>query len=103
MHDALPADRRHPDTLEHLARRRARSQFGWLVHAGVYVCVNLGLAALAAYQGRHWAMFPALGWGLGLLAHGVAVGLGGSGVGLYERLLERERAALRRRAGTDRG
>ncbi|MDA8457234.1 2TM domain-containing protein [Acidovorax sp. GBBC 3334] len=85
---------------DRLAHRRARAKLGWLLHASVYVCVNLGLAALAAWQGRHWAVFPALGWGIGLLAHGVAVALRGRGVGLYERLLERERAALVRQGRT---
>ncbi|SFE17559.1 2TM domain-containing protein [Paracidovorax konjaci] len=79
---------------ERLAHRRVRAKLGWLLHASVYVCVNLGLAALAAWQGRHWAVFPALGWGIGLLAHGIAVALGGRGAGLYQHLLERERAAL---------
>ncbi|ATG93367.1 2TM domain-containing protein [Paracidovorax citrulli] len=82
---------------ERLARRRAGARMGWLIHAGVYLCVNLGLAALCAWQGRHWAVFPALGWGTGLLAHGAAVALSGPGANLYRRLLERERAALRRR------
>ena len=36
-----------------------------MIHASVYVLVNLGLAALSLSQGRHWAIFPALGWGLG--------------------------------------
>ncbi len=87
-----------PDDAERTARRRAGAKLGWLIHAGVYLCVNLGLAALSASQGRHWAIFPALGWGVGLLAHGAAVALSGQGAGLYRRLLERERAALRGQA-----
>ncbi|MGP1681739.1 MAG: 2TM domain-containing protein, partial [Giesbergeria sp.] len=52
---------------------------------------------LSASSGRHWALFPALGWGLGLLLHGVAVWLAMPGGSLYAQLLERERAALQRR------
>ncbi len=83
-----------PDAIEALARKRAGAQMGWVVHAGVYVAVNLFLAALSAHQGRAWALFPALGWGLGLLVHGAAVWLAQPGGTLYERLLARERARL---------
>ncbi|ADX47023.1 hypothetical protein Acav_3121 [Paracidovorax avenae ATCC 19860] len=83
------------DAAERLARRRASAKLGWLVHAAVYACVNLGLAALSVSQGRTWALFPAFGWGLGLLAHGLAVALPGR-AGIYGYLLARERAALRR-------
>jgi hypothetical protein len=97
-HDlSAPDSARLPGDAERLARRRAGAKLGWLIHAGVYLCVNLGLAALSAWQGRHWAVFPALGWGVGLLAHGAAVALSHTGEGLYRRLLERERTALRGR------
>ena len=79
--------------LERTARRRAGMKMGWFIHAGVYVAVNLLLAALSFASGRHWAVFPALGWGLGLAIHGVVVFMvaGGS---VYENLLERERRQL---------
>ncbi|GKS88599.1 2TM domain-containing protein [Acidovorax sp. SUPP2539] len=91
--DLAPLD--ELDDLDRLARKRAGAKMGWLLHACVYLCVNLALAALAAYQGRHWAVFPALGWGLGLAIHGAAVWLALPGGRLHARLLERERAALR--------
>ena len=81
---------------ERLARRRAQAKLGWYWHAMVYVIVNLGLFALAWSQGRDWAIYPALGWGLGLALHGAAVWLGGPGSTWCERLIERERQALRR-------
>lgn len=79
--------------LERTARRRAGMKMGWFIHAGVYVAVNLLLAALSIASGRHWAVFPALGWGLGLAIHGIVVFMvaGGS---VYENLLERERRQL---------
>ena len=79
--------------LERTARRRAGMKLGWYIHAGVYLAVNLFLAALAASAGRNWAIFPALGWGLGLAIHGVVVFLVAGG-GVYENLLERERRQL---------
>ena len=79
--------------LERLARRRAGMKMGWIVHAGVYVAVNLMLATLSYLSGRHWAVFPAFGWGLGLAIHGIVVYLVAGG-GAYEGLVERERRRL---------
>ena len=80
--------------LEQLARKRARAKLGWYIHASVYITVNVLLAALSAMSGRHWAVFPAIGWGLGLAVHGAVVFLLAGGAGLHERLIERERSRL---------
>lgn len=93
MHPILPT---HPEQLERLARKRAGAKLGWYTHAGVYVLVNLFLAFVSSRSGHAWAIFPALGWGLGLLIHGAAVWLAMPGGSLYRQLLERERAALQR-------
>ncbi len=81
--------------LDKMARRRAGAKMGWYIHALVYVAVNFGLAALSAASGRNWAVFPALGWGIGLLVHGAVVFLVSSG--WREQLVARERAALQAR------
>lgn len=86
--DAPPAD------LEATVRRRVAARMGWYAHALVYLVVNAGLAALSLSTGRHWALYPALGWGLGLLLHGMGVWLALGGGGLQQRLLEQERARL---------
>ncbi|HTP50474.1 MAG TPA: 2TM domain-containing protein [Anaeromyxobacteraceae bacterium] len=45
------------------------------VHLIVYLLVNSGLLVLNLLSGRpFWFIWPALGWGIGLLAHGVSVG-----------------------------
>ncbi|CAM4292856.1 2TM domain-containing protein [Comamonas aquatilis] len=72
------------------ARRSAGKKLGWYLHAMVYVLVNLGLITLAWSQGRHWALYPALGWGLGLLAHGLAVWLTSPNSPWWKRMVERE-------------
>ena len=79
--------------LERIARRRAGAKLGWYIHAFVYIAVNLGLATLSAMSGRHWAIFPAFGWGIGLAVHGVVVFVvtGGS---LFESLVARERRQI---------
>ena len=82
------------DQLEREARRRAGARMGWLIHAVVYIAVNLLLASLSAMSGRGWAIYPALGWGLGLAIHGAVVYLATSGGALAQRLVEQERRRL---------
>jgi hypothetical protein len=84
------------DPLERLARRRAGAKMGWYIHATVYVLVNLFLVILASSRGQDWAMYPLLGWGLGLLIHGAVVFFVAPGGNVYDRLLDRERKSLRR-------
>ena len=80
--------------LERLARKRAGAKLGWYLHACVYVLVNLFLAYLSSRHSTHWAIFPALGWGLGLLMHGLRVFALGKGTALRERLVQKERERL---------
>jgi hypothetical protein len=97
--NAIHAANALPDSrLEQLARKRAGAKLGWYIHASVYLLVNLLLVALSVSSGRHWAIFPLLGWGLGLAVHGAVVFLLTGGAGLHERLVqqERERLALQR-------
>jgi len=82
-----------PD-LEKLARRRAGAKMGWYIHAFVYVLVNIGLVGLSAAKGHTWAMYPLMGWGLGLLIHGAVIWFLAPGGGFYDRLVTRERRAL---------
>ncbi|MDP9899204.1 2TM domain-containing protein [Variovorax ginsengisoli] len=91
-----------PLTLDMLARRRAKAKLGWFVHATVYLSVNAVLLALSFAHGRSWAWFPLLGWGLGLLLHGVAVWVLAPGGNLLETMVQRERAKLGARAGDPR-
>jgi hypothetical protein len=86
--------------LDRLARRRAGMLLGWLVHATVFVAVNLLLATLSFMNGHTWVVYPFLGWGLGLAIHGAAVLLSRvGGRGVMDRLVQRERELLARRNG----
>lgn len=80
--------------IEKLALRRAKAKLGWFAHAAVYTLVNLGLVALSLANGRSWAIYPLLGWGVGLLAHGLSVWMLPPGGALLGRMVERERARL---------
>jgi hypothetical protein len=86
------------DDIERIARRRAGAKLGWYVHATVFVLVNLGMF-VASYFGvtrRPWSAAPVLGWGAGLVLHGVSVFLLATGSPLRERMLQRERERLQR-------
>jgi hypothetical protein len=85
-----------PEDLDRLARSRAGRKMGWYIHAFVFICVNTGLALLSTFSGRHWAVFPAFGWGLGLLIHGVVVFAAPLGIGFRERLVQQERERLQK-------
>jgi hypothetical protein len=87
-----------PADIDSLARRRAGAKLGWLIHATVYVGVNLLLFALSrhGFGDRPWSVFPLLGWGVGLALHGASVFLIGHGASWRERLVQRERERLQR-------
>jgi hypothetical protein len=95
--DALAMNSLSDDDIERIARKRAGAKLGWYVHAAVYVAVNLLLFAISfeGFGQRPWSVYPAMGWGLGLALHGVAVFLLGAGSDLRERLVQRERDRLR--------
>ena len=76
-----------PEDLDRLARRRANAKLGWYVHAMAFVLVNALIFAMSRYAfgTRPWSVYPLLGWGLGLVLHGVSVFLLGTGSGLREQ------------------
>lgn len=80
--------------LGRLARRRAGMRMAWIVHAMVFVTVNVLLAVIAYVAGRNWAIYPLLGWGLGLGIHGAVVLLAMPGGRLFQRLVQQERERL---------
>ena len=90
-----------PEDIEQLARKRAGAKLGWYIHACVYVAVNLFLfaASLHGFGTRPWSVYPLLGWGLGLTLHGVSVFVLGSGSGLRERMVQKERERIAREQG----
>jgi hypothetical protein len=86
---------RSEDPIDRLARKRAGAKLGWYIHASAYILVNLLLAVLSAGSGRHWAVFPAVGWGLGLALHGLFVFVRTGG--WFEHMVRAERERLNAR------
>lgn len=93
-----------PDDIEQLARRRAGAKLGWYVHAAAFVVVNLVVFGMSRYGfgNRPWSVFPLLGWGLGLALHGISVFVLGTGSGLRERMVQKERERLLRQQQQER-
>lgn len=87
-----------PEQIDRIARRRAGAKLGWYVHATFYVLVNLVVFAMSRYSfgNRPWSVFPLLGWGIGVALHGISVFVLGSGNGLRERMIQKERERLQR-------
>jgi len=86
------------DSLERRARRRVGMKMGFYIHAFVFVVVNLGLFAINDYTGgARWAVFPLLGWGLGLAIHGIVTFVSLQGEGWRQRMLQSEMDRLRQK------
>lgn len=87
-----------PDDLDQLARKRAGAKLGWYTHAAAFTVVNLVLFGMSRYGfgDRPWSVYPLLGWGLGLALHGISVFVLGTGSGLRERMVQKERERLQR-------
>jgi hypothetical protein len=86
----------HHTQVEQRAHRRVKLKMGFMLHATVFVLVNLGLALInLASGGQSWHLWPLAGWGLGLAIHGIVTLASLRGEGLRERMLEREMARLK--------
>ena len=87
------------ERLREIAERRVDAKRGFRGHAMVYAMVNAGLATLnlLTSPGHLWFMFPLVGWGIGLAAHGISVY--GSSPHDCEAEIARELERLRRGRG----
>lgn len=64
----------------------------------MYVLVNLVVFSMSQYAfgNRPWSPWPQMGWGLGLVLHGISVFVLGQGGTLRERMVQRERERIER-------
>ena len=86
------------DDIRRRAKKRVDMKMGFYIHLLVFICVNLGLAALNALQGGHrWSIWPLGGWAIGLAIHGLVTFLSLRGDGLRERMLAQEIERLKGR------
>ena len=78
-----PLDPQQPTTLTTEAQRNQKkreAKIVFLIHLIIYVLVIGGLTYLdygrATEGDNHWVQWPAIGWGVGVLFHGLGVFLG---------------------------
>ena len=97
-------DREQPadpmSALEQEVREEVEEIKGFYIHAGVFVLVNIFLIVLNFITSPEyfWAIWPLLGWGVGLGSHAVAVfGLFGIGSQAWEEQKVREKMLQRQR------
>ncbi|RZI40644.1 2TM domain-containing protein [Herbaspirillum sp. HC18] len=74
------------------AKRHVDRKIGFYIHLTVYVVVNAGLILFNVLMvpDRLWSVWPLLGWGIGLLFHGLSVFLFARGAAWKERMIENE-------------
>jgi predicted membrane channel-forming protein YqfA (hemolysin III family) len=67
------------------AKQRVRKLADFYQHLGVYVLVNAGLTIYNLLTDQNWFIYPLLGWGIGIVAHGLSVFAGGLGKSWEEK------------------
>lgn len=72
--EGIPSPPQHNREKLEIAKRRVAALKGFYIHLIVFVAVNLGLTALNIATGDDWwVQWVLLGWGIGVLAHALAV------------------------------
>jgi hypothetical protein len=70
---------------ERIARRHIEDLKGFYLHLLIFVLVNFALFVFDAVQdGGWWFYWTAIPWGIGVVAHGAAVYIGGSRLAAWE-------------------
>jgi hypothetical protein len=82
--------------LETVAKKRVQDRMGFVVHAVMYAAMNAGLIVIWSLTGSSypWFMWPALGWGIAVLAHAVTLAIG-PGSERERRSIDREVRRMR--------
>jgi len=84
------------DELRKKAEKRAEERLGFYIHLGIYAIVNLFLIAIWWFTGGigtfPWFIFPLFGWGIGIVAHFIAVYIS---TNLMDKMAEKELEKLK--------
>jgi hypothetical protein len=72
------------------AKRHVERKIGFFIHLAAYLVVNSGLMLFnfLVVPTKLWAIWPLLGWGIGLLFHGAATFLSAPGASWKQRMIE---------------
>ena len=74
------------------AKSRVEAKLGFFIHLAVYIVVNglLIIINMSTSPKYLWFIWPLIGWGIGVIFHGLGVFFLTSGAGIKERLIETE-------------
>lgn len=73
------------------AKRHVERKIGFLIHLGAFVTANSGLLLLNLQLGHgNWAVWPLLGWSVGLFFHGLSVTTRAPGNRWKQRMIRHE-------------
>ena len=74
------------------AKTRVEVKFGFYKHLSIYmaVCIFLIIINLSTSMQHFWVIWPIMGWGLGLLIHGVNVFSSFKVSSIKEQMIEKE-------------
>jgi hypothetical protein len=85
------ADMENQDAYQR-AKKRVEAKIGFYVHLAVYVIVNILLMIINLTTSRQylWFQWPLIGWGIGLLFHGLGVFIFSGRSPLKEKMIQKE-------------
>ena len=74
------------------AKSRVEARIGFFIHLAVYIVVNglLIIINITTSPQYLWFIWPLLGWGIGLVFHGIGVFFVTGGSKIKERMIEKE-------------
>ena len=75
------------------AKKRVEEKKGFFIHLAIYVVVNIFLIIIWAVTnpgGYPWFIWPIIGWGIGVVIHGLSVFIFTRKTGWEQRELEKE-------------
>ncbi len=88
-----------PQDLQRTATRYVNRKVRFFLHFTIYLVVNIALvgANLVYASDKLWSFGPLVGWGIGLLFHGLAVFMSAPGAGWKQRMIDHEINKLKQR------
>lgn len=74
------------------AKRRVEAKIGFFIHLAIYIAVNILLIIINITTDPQylWFKWPLIGWGIGVISHGIGVFFLSGGSIIMKRMIEKE-------------